>query len=169
MNKTATYVAALYHNLGLHFAQRCHFSIVKPHIVSPLRNIPIHIKAPTYVNDLSLYECEAKNEFYKRKSKGDIELMRIACKTAKTILDEVGKLVKPGVTTDYLDSVVHGLCIEYNIYPSPLLYRGFPKSVCTSVNNVVCHGIPDSRALENGDIINIDITVCMHNFLLNFS
>lgn len=64
-----------------------------------------------------------------------------------------------GLTTDEIDGIVHQLTIENNAYPSPLNYRNFPKSVCTSVNNVACHGIPDSRPLHDGDIINIDITV----------
>lgn len=64
-----------------------------------------------------------------------------------------------GVTTDEIDELVHNLCIAHNAYPSPLNYHSFPKSVCTSVNNVACHGIPDSRQLEDGDIINIDVTV----------
>lgn len=64
-----------------------------------------------------------------------------------------------GVTTDHLDKIVHNLCIQSNVYPSPLEYHGFPKSVCTSVNNVACHGIPDDRPLCDGDIINVDVTV----------
>ena len=63
------------------------------------------------------------------------------------------------MSTDELDVYVYGLCVDYNVYPSPLNYRHFPKSVCTSVNNVACHGIPDDRPLEDGDIINIDVTV----------
>jgi methionine aminopeptidase len=66
-----------------------------------------------------------------------------------------------GRTTDDIDAVVHSLTIENNAYPSPLNYRGFPKSVCTSVNNVACHGIPDDRPLEDGDIINVDVTVSL--------
>ena len=68
------------------------------------------------------------------------------------------------MTTDEIDRIVHEECIANNAYPSPLLYKGFPKSVCTSVNNVCCHGIPDLRPLEDGDIMNIDITV---SFFLN--
>lgn len=70
-----------------------------------------------------------------------------------------------GITTDEIDKLVHSLCIEYNVYPSPLGYKGFPKSITTSVNNVACHGIPDDRPLEDGDIINIDLTV--RNFFLD--
>ncbi len=67
--------------------------------------------------------------------------------------------MQPGVTTDHIDSVVHQLTIDRGGYPSPLNYRGFPKSVCTSVNEIICHGIPDSRPLADGDIVNIDVTI----------
>ena len=66
---------------------------------------------------------------------------------------------QPGITTEEIDHLVHHLTVSHGAYPSPLNYRGFPKSVCTSVNNVACHGIPDDRPLQDGDIINIDITV----------
>lgn len=66
---------------------------------------------------------------------------------------------QPGVTTDDVDELAHKLCIQAGAYPSPLQYNGFPKSICTSVNNVVVHGIPDLRPLENGDIVNVDVTV----------
>jgi methionyl aminopeptidase len=88
-----------------------------------------------------------------------LEGMRKVCKLGREVLDLIGRAVKPGITTDDLDKVCHDACIERNCYPSPLNYRGFPKSVCTSVNEVICHGIPDSRVLEDGDIVNIDVTV----------
>lgn len=72
--------------------------------------------------------------------------------------------LKPGVTTDSIDEKVHELIIYNTAYPSPLNYRGYPKSICTSINNVACHGIPDSRPLKNGDILNVDITVSARNF-----
>jgi hypothetical protein len=64
-----------------------------------------------------------------------------------------------GTTTDQIDKIVHETCIANNAYPSPLMYKGYPKSVCTSVNNVHCHGIPDDRPLEDGDIVNVDVSV----------
>jgi len=73
-------------------------------------------------------------------------------------------MVKPGVTTNSINEAVHAACIAANAYPSPLNYRGFPKSCCTSVNEVICHGIPDERPLENGDIVNIDITVYFEGY-----
>ena len=85
--------------------------------------------------------------------------MRHANRLAADILMHVGPFVQPGVTTDRLDMIVHDKTIELGGYPSPLGYRGFPKSVCTSINEVICHGIPDSRPLINGDIVNVDVTI----------
>jgi len=87
-----------------------------------------------------------------------IERMRVACRLAAQALQEVGRHVAPGVTTDQLDKIGHEFLLDHGAYPSTLGYRGFPKSLCTSVNEVVCHGIPDSRLLDDGDICNIDIT-----------
>lgn len=77
----------------------------------------------------------------------------------REVLEEAKKSVKVGVTTDEIDRIVHDACIERNCYPSPLNYRGFPKSCCTSVNEVICHGIPDLRPLADGDILNIDVSL----------
>lgn len=88
-----------------------------------------------------------------------LERMRRACAAAARVLREAGTLVQPGVTTDTIDEFVHRRTIELGGYPSPLNYRGFPKSVCTSVNEVICHGIPDDRQLVDGDIVNLDVTV----------
>ncbi len=85
--------------------------------------------------------------------------MRRACKLARTILDAAGPLATPGNTTQQIDQLVTRMSFDAGAYPSPLSYRGFPKSVCTSVNNVACHGIPDDRELREGDIVNVDVTV----------
>jgi methionyl aminopeptidase len=90
--------------------------------------------------------------------------MRASCKLAALVLEHAGSLVKPGVTTDEIDRAVHKMIIDNNAYPSPLNYGGFPKSVCTSVNECVCHGIPDCRPLEDGDIVNIDVTVYLDGY-----
>jgi len=87
-----------------------------------------------------------------------IERMRVACRLAAQALAAVGAAIAPGVTTDELDRVGHEFLCDHGAYPSTLGYRGFPKSLCTSVNEVICHGIPDSRRLVEGDICNIDIT-----------
>jgi len=92
------------------------------------------------------------------KSPDVIERMRKAGAIAAEVLRLAGEMVRPGITTDAIDTYVHQLCIERGAYPSPLNYQGYPKSVCTSVNEVICHGIPDSRVLQDGDIINLDVT-----------
>lgn len=91
-----------------------------------------------------------------------IERMRIAGAAAKDILRRAGEMVRPGITTDEIDIFVHDACIAMGGYPSPLNYHGYPKSVCTSVNEVICHGIPDSRVLEDGDVINLDVTIYLN-------
>jgi methionyl aminopeptidase len=85
--------------------------------------------------------------------------MRRAGRVAAEILEVLGRAVQPGMTTDELDAITHEECLRRGAYPSPLGYRGFPKSVCTSVNEVICHGIPDSTRLREGDIVNCDVTV----------
>lgn len=94
------------------------------------------------------------------KTPEEIEKMRIAGKLAATVLEMIEPYVKPGVTTNELNQICHDYIVnEQQAVPAPLNYHGFPKSICTSVNQVVCHGIPNDKALKNGDIINIDITV----------
>jgi methionyl aminopeptidase len=88
-----------------------------------------------------------------------LERMRRACGAAARVLEITGAAVRPGVTTDELDAIAHEAYIREGGFPSTLNYRGFPKSLCTSVNEVVCHGIPDSRRLESGDIVNLDVTI----------
>ena len=99
------------------------------------------------------------------KSTEEIEKMRTAGRLAASVLDMIEPHVKVGVTTQELDSICHNFIVDdLNAIPAPLNYRGFPKSICTSVNNVVCHGIPGPRVLKNGDIINVDITVIKDGF-----
>uniref|UniRef100_A0A914DZX0 Methionine aminopeptidase n=1 Tax=Acrobeloides nanus TaxID=290746 RepID=A0A914DZX0_9BILA len=90
--------------------------------------------------------------------------MRVAGRLGREVLDEAARAIAPGVTTDEIDRVVHEACIERECYPSPLGYYKFPKSVCTSVNEVICHGIPDMRPLENGDLCDVDVTVYHRGF-----
>ncbi|OCL37302.1 type I methionyl aminopeptidase [Tessaracoccus lapidicaptus] len=87
-----------------------------------------------------------------------IEKMRVAGRIASEAMYEAAKAIAPGVTTDELDAVAHEYMLDHGAYPSALGYRGFPKSICTSVNEVVCHGIPDLRRLEDGDLVKIDVT-----------
>ena len=88
--------------------------------------------------------------------------MRPAGVAAREVLLDVGAAVRPGVTTDELDRICHEACIARGGYPSPLHYKGFPKSLCTSVNEIICHGIPDDRVLEDGDIVNCDVTIFLN-------
>ena len=127
---------------------------IEPATISPRRPVPAHIPRPEYVDK------EAPTPFTGSEVKDEetIERMRIAGRLAAQALQLVGKHVEPGVTTDELDRIGHEFLVDNNAYPSTLGYRSFPKSLCTSVNEVICHGIPDSRVVEDGDIVNIDIT-----------
>ena len=99
------------------------------------------------------------------KTPDEIEKMRVAGKLAADVLDMIEEHVKPGVSTDELDRICHDYIVnEQQAVPAPLNYRGFPKSICTSVNHQVCHGIPGSKILKDGDIVNIDITVIKDGF-----
>ena len=93
------------------------------------------------------------------KTAEEIAKMRIAGRLAASVLEMIEEQVKPGVTTDQLNQICHDYIVAKDAYPAPLNYHGFPKSICTSVNHVVCHGIPSDKKLKKGDIVNIDITV----------
>ena len=125
-----------------------------PGVQSPRRSVPAHIARPEYVDR----PAPAKFVGSEVKDPETIERMRIAGQIAGQALAEVGKAVAPGVTTDDLDQVGHEFLLDHGAYPSTLGYRGFPKSLCTSLNEVICHGIPDSTELAEGDICNVDIT-----------
>ena len=98
------------------------------------------------------------------KSKKDIEKMRATCRLAASVLEYIEPFVKPGVTTEELNRLCHEYIVNAGAYPSPLNYHGFPKSICTSINDVICHGIPEERALVDGDIVNIDITTTLDGY-----
>jgi methionyl aminopeptidase len=127
---------------------------IAPATISPRRPVPEHIARPEYVDQPS----PAPYEGPEVKDAETIERMRVAGRLAAQALQLVGKHVAPGITTDELDRIGHEFLCDHDAYPSTLGYRGFPKSLCTSVNEVICHGIPDSRVVEDGDIVNIDIT-----------
>ncbi|XP_041847513.1 methionine aminopeptidase 1D, mitochondrial isoform X2 [Melanotaenia boesemani] len=131
-------------------------NVVHPATVRPAYAVPKHIVRPDYVGTGLVPEWP---DYIEIKNQEQIEGLARACQLARHILLLAGRSLKVGMTTDEIDFIVHQETIRHNAYPSPLRYGGFPKSVCTSVNNVVCHGIPDSRKLEDGDIINIDVTV----------
>ena len=99
------------------------------------------------------------------KTPGEIEKMRVAGRLAGEVLEMIRPHVQPGITTEELDQICHDYIVnEQQAIPAPLNYRGFPKSICTSVNHVICHGIPGNKILKNGDAINIDITVIKDGF-----
>ncbi len=122
--------------------------------VSPPLPVPASIPRPEYVGKAG----PAKFTGSEVKSPETIEKIRVASRIAAQAIVEVGKYIEPGVTTDQLDRVGHEFLLDHGAYPSTLGYRGFPKSLCSSLNEVICHGIPDSTVLRDGDIINIDIT-----------
>lgn len=138
---------------------------LRPHERSPPRLVdPDAVLAlPDYAID-GVPKKRGSSHDIEIKSPEDIAKMRAAGRAAREVLDLGGSLVKAGVTTDEIDAAVHSACIERGGYPSPLNYRKFPKSCCTSVNEVICHGIPDTRPLEDGDIVNLDITVYLDGY-----
>ena len=125
-----------------------------PGVVSPRREVPASIPRPEYVDRPSPRRYEGPEV----KDPEIIERMRMASRIAAQAMAEAAKHIAPGVTTDELDRVGHEFMLDHGAYPSTLGYRHFPKSLCTSVNEVICHGIPDSTVLADGDIVNIDVT-----------
>ena len=127
---------------------------VSPGSISARRPVPAGIARPEYV------DRPAPKPFTGSEVKDaeTIAKMRVAGTIAAQAMATAAAAIAPGVTTDELDAIAHEFLLDHGAYPSTLGYRGFPKSICTSVNEVVCHGIPDDRRLEDGDIVNIDIT-----------
>ena len=125
-----------------------------PGVLSSMRQVPAAIARPEYVGKPAPTPYDGPE----RKDAETIEAMRVAGRLAADALAEVGAAIRPGITTDELDRIGHEYLCDHGAYPSTLGYRGYPKSLCTSLNEVICHGIPDSTVLEDGDICNIDIT-----------
>lgn len=133
--------------------------------LSPKRHVPEHIPRPDYAEDGNpISESRRAGQPIRILNAEEIEKMRTVCRLAREVLDIAASHVRPGITTDEIDEIVHNETIKRNAYPSPLNYRGYPKSVCTSINEVICHGIPDQRRLQEGDIINIDVTLYYDGF-----
>jgi methionyl aminopeptidase len=125
-----------------------------PGKLSAWRDVPARIPRPEYVGRKQPKRWEGPAT----QSAETIEKMRIAGRIAAQATALAGEHCKPGVTTDEIDAVVHEFLCDHNAYPSTLGYKGFPKSCCTSLNEVICHGIPDSTVIRDGDIINVDVT-----------
>jgi len=130
---------------------------VRPGTQSPRREVPADIVRPSYALDPRGRPGERESSA--PKDPQTLANMRVAGRAAAEVLQEIGAAVRPGVTTDELDAICHAACLARGGYPSPLGYQGYPKSLCTSVNEVICHGIPDSTVLKDGDIVNCDVTI----------
>ena len=129
-------------------------SPIKPFPVTGRRPVPADIPRPHYVD-------KPMPEHYTGphvQSAETIEKMRVAGRSAARAMQAGADVIAPGVTTDAIDAAVHEFLLDHHAYPSTLGYRGFPKSCCTSVNEVICHGIPDTRPLADGDLVKIDVT-----------
>jgi methionyl aminopeptidase len=141
--------------------KRCHKAStehIRPGRVSPMRPVPPGIPRPPYADTGVPVRTPGPHV----RTPDVIERMRVAGRAAAEVLQIVGAAVAPGVTTDELDAICHEECIKRGGYPSPLNYGAFPKSLCTSVNEVICHGIPDDRSLVDGDIVNLDVTIFLN-------
>jgi methionyl aminopeptidase len=135
---------------------RSHELSVKQGEISPIRTVPEHIVRPDYALTGRPSGSRVRNII---KNEDQIARMRRACRAARQVLEIAKSAVRPGVTTDAIDAITHQAYINLGGYPSTLNYHGYPKSLCTSVNEVICHGIPDSRVLQDGDILNLDVTI----------
>ncbi len=137
---------------------------LQPGVISPMRPVPPHIARPEYVGQPRAERWTGSEV----KDSDTIERMRIAGRLGAQALQEVGRAIRPGITTDELDRIGHEFLCDHDAYPSTLGYPGggrgpaFTKSLCSSLNEVICHGIPDSTELRDGDICNIDITAFIH-------
>lgn len=147
--------------------KRCHAAFdlrgrapVAPGVVAPILTVPEGITRPPYI----ITGTVVRGSEFEILSGADLDGMRVAGRIAAEVLVAAGEAVAVGITTAEIDRVAHQAYIERGSYPSTLGYRGFTKSVCTSVNEVACHGIPDTRPLQHGDIVNIDVTAFVEGF-----
>jgi len=128
--------------------------------VTPGRIVPPHFEFPPYARGIPI----SPQTHISLRSKEEIAAQRIAARFSSQIRALAGRHCKPGATTDDIDKAVHEASLKYGFYPSPLGYQGFPKSCCTSVNQVLCHGIPDTRVLQEGDIVKVDVSHYKNGF-----
>ena len=131
---------------------------LRPGTLSPWREVPAAIPRPEYVGKAGPRKYRGSDV----QTPETIEKMRVAGRLAAQATQLAGQHCQPGVTTDEIDAIVHEFLCDHGAYPSTLGYRGFPKSCCTSLNEVICHGIPDTTVLEDGDIINVDVTAYLN-------
>lgn len=128
--------------------------VLIPGVLSPERHVPSNIIRPPYVGKTTP-PAHTTGDVYDAET---IEKIRRAGKISSQALDLIGSVIRPGMTTDEIDQIGHDYVISHGAYPSTLGYRGYPKSLCTSVNEVICHGIPDDTVIQEGDLVNVDIT-----------
>jgi methionyl aminopeptidase len=128
--------------------------VLIPGVLSQQRSVPGEIVRPPYVGKATP-PAHQGGDVYDAES---IEKIRRAGRISSQALDLIGAVLKPGMTTDEIDHIGHEFVLDHGAYPSTLGYRGYPKSLCTSVNEVICHGIPDDTVLQEGDLVNVDIT-----------
>lgn len=142
---------------------------LQPGRISPTRPVPPHISRPHYAAARATAAGGSKGPGLSKlpevmSDQHSRDAMRAAGQLAARALQLAGSMAVPGTTTDDIDAAVHAFLIQAGAYPSPLHYHGFPKSVCTSVNEVVCHGVPDDRPLREGDLVNVDVTAYLGGF-----
>ncbi|MCR2052921.1 type I methionyl aminopeptidase [Actinomyces bowdenii] len=135
-------------------ADRAPRGTLVPGRLSPQRQVPSAIARPEYL----FHDGPERVTAPEIKSAETIERIRVAGRLAARALQEAAKAIAPGVSTDELDRIAHEYLCDHGAYPSCLGYMGFPKSICTSINEVICHGIPDTTVLQEGDLINLDVT-----------
>ena len=131
-----------------------------PGRLSPSRQVPSGIRRPEYVGR----RAPAPNTAGDRYTPDEVDRIRAAGRIAAQAIDAAASAIAPGVTTDELDRIAHEYVVGHGAYPSTLGYRGYPKSSCTSVNEVICHGIPDDTVLEDGDLVNLDVTAFLDGY-----
>ncbi|WP_136707063.1 type I methionyl aminopeptidase [Agromyces sp. H66] len=131
-----------------------------PGRLSPTREVPAGIARPEYVGRAAPTPGAGGDRY----TAEEIERIRAAGRIAAGAIDAAASAIRPGVTTDELDRIVHEYVVAHGAYPSTLGYRGYPKSSCTSVNEVICHGIPDDTVLDDGDLVNIDVTAYLDGY-----
>jgi methionyl aminopeptidase len=129
--------------------------------VAPIRDVPEAIARPPYA---WRGDVPSRGSRPVRRKPAEIDAIRRSCAAASEVLAEIAPAIAAGVTTAELDRIGHEAIVRRGAYPSPLGYRGFPKSICTAINEVICHGIPDSTELEDGDIISVDVTVFLDGY-----
>jgi methionyl aminopeptidase len=156
-------------NLTAYFASRSNHVLsnlrtaepLQKGVVSPKLHVPLNIPYPEYAMNGRPKQSGDSVVFY---SPEEYPKIRKAARLARKILEFSLAVAKPGMTTNEIDVLAHNEILKHGAYPSPLNYCGFPKSICTSVNEVVCHGIPDSRVLKEGDILSIDVSVYLDGY-----